>query len=288
MQLVAIPSPSGHERALGEQIRDWLSDAGIAVALRRRGRGQRLRCRQSDRRGARRGRTRRRSCSSPTWTRSSPAPSRSRRCSATTACCAPRATRSSAPTTSRRWPRSCSPAARRRGCRSSAARGSWPRSPAGRRPGRMGASLLDLGGAGDRLRVLGRWLAADRHRHHPRARADDVHRLGPRPGRARRRQSRGRDQRDRGGGRDRRRAAAGPSAGRGQRQRRRDRRGRRDRPARSDDVLAALAATPTNSVPDVTHIKGEIRGYSVDEIERDGAGDRGHRRPRVRGSRGRL
>jgi tripeptide aminopeptidase len=34
-----------------------------------------------------------------------------------------------------------------------------------------------------------------------------------------------------------------------------------------DDVLASLAVTPTNSVPDVAHIKGEIRGYSVDEIE---------------------
>jgi tripeptide aminopeptidase len=31
MELVAIPSPSGRERALGEQIADWLSDAGVVA-----------------------------------------------------------------------------------------------------------------------------------------------------------------------------------------------------------------------------------------------------------------
>jgi acetylornithine deacetylase/succinyl-diaminopimelate desuccinylase-like protein len=31
MALVAVPSPSGHERILGEQIRDWLADAGVAA-----------------------------------------------------------------------------------------------------------------------------------------------------------------------------------------------------------------------------------------------------------------
>ncbi len=29
MELVAVPSPSGRERAVGEQIRDWLSEAGV-------------------------------------------------------------------------------------------------------------------------------------------------------------------------------------------------------------------------------------------------------------------
>jgi acetylornithine deacetylase/succinyl-diaminopimelate desuccinylase-like protein len=31
MELVAVPSPSGRERVLGEQIRDWLADAGVAA-----------------------------------------------------------------------------------------------------------------------------------------------------------------------------------------------------------------------------------------------------------------
>jgi di/tripeptidase len=31
MALAAVPSPSGRERALGEQIRDWLADAGVAA-----------------------------------------------------------------------------------------------------------------------------------------------------------------------------------------------------------------------------------------------------------------
>ncbi|HWE09003.1 MAG TPA: M20/M25/M40 family metallo-hydrolase [Solirubrobacteraceae bacterium] len=33
MELVAVPSPSGHERALGEQVRDWLADAGVAAGF---------------------------------------------------------------------------------------------------------------------------------------------------------------------------------------------------------------------------------------------------------------
>jgi di/tripeptidase len=33
-------------------------------------------------------------------------------------------------------------------------------------------------------------------------------------------------------------------------------------------VRAALAATPTNSVPDIAYFRGEARGYSVDAIER--------------------
>ncbi|MGI8715695.1 MAG: M20/M25/M40 family metallo-hydrolase [Solirubrobacteraceae bacterium] len=33
-------------------------------------------------------------------------------------------------------------------------------------------------------------------------------------------------------------------------------------------VRAALAATPTNSVPDVTYLRGEVRGYTVDEMQR--------------------
>ncbi|HEX4788858.1 MAG TPA: M20/M25/M40 family metallo-hydrolase, partial [Actinospica sp.] len=31
LALVAVPSPSGHERTLGEQVRDWLADAGVAA-----------------------------------------------------------------------------------------------------------------------------------------------------------------------------------------------------------------------------------------------------------------
>ena len=49
LELVAVPSPSGRERALGEQIRDWLADAGVAAGVRRRRRRQRLRRRQPDR-----------------------------------------------------------------------------------------------------------------------------------------------------------------------------------------------------------------------------------------------
>jgi tripeptide aminopeptidase len=39
--------------------------------------------------------------------------------------------------------------------------------------------------------------------------------------------------------------------------------------ARADggDARAAIAASPTNSVPDVVHLKGEVRGYSVEAIE---------------------
>ncbi len=33
LELAAVPSPSGHERALGEQIRDWLAGAGIDAAV---------------------------------------------------------------------------------------------------------------------------------------------------------------------------------------------------------------------------------------------------------------
>jgi tripeptide aminopeptidase len=33
LELVAVPSPSGRERALGEQIRDWLADAGVDAAF---------------------------------------------------------------------------------------------------------------------------------------------------------------------------------------------------------------------------------------------------------------
>jgi acetylornithine deacetylase/succinyl-diaminopimelate desuccinylase-like protein len=37
----------------------------------------------------------------------------------------------------------------------------------------------------------------------------------------------------------------------------------------ADSVAAALAATPTNSVPAAAQLRGEVRGYSVEAIERD-------------------
>jgi tripeptide aminopeptidase len=37
MELVAVPSPSGRERALGEQVRAWLADAGVAAEFDRAG-----------------------------------------------------------------------------------------------------------------------------------------------------------------------------------------------------------------------------------------------------------
>jgi tripeptide aminopeptidase len=37
MGLVAVPSPSGHERALGDEIRDWLADAGVGAEFDRAG-----------------------------------------------------------------------------------------------------------------------------------------------------------------------------------------------------------------------------------------------------------
>ncbi|HZE05962.1 MAG TPA: hypothetical protein VE127_12095, partial [Solirubrobacteraceae bacterium] len=33
LELVAVPSPSGRERALGEQIHDWLGELGIASSF---------------------------------------------------------------------------------------------------------------------------------------------------------------------------------------------------------------------------------------------------------------
>lgn len=37
--------------------------------------------------------------------------------------------------------------------------------------------------------------------------------------------------------------------------------------AAGGDLVAALRGAPTNSVPDVAHVRGEVRGYSVAEIE---------------------
>ena len=43
--------------------------------------------------------------------------------------------------------------------------------------------------------------------------------------------------------------------------------GRLDGDTASSSVREALIAAPTNSVPDLVYVRGEVRGYSVDEIE---------------------